>query len=174
MKNTYAHLKARIQKLLGATIQPHSVIDQIIYGSSEAIDEAYNEIEKNKTPHIYSGLTGNRIDGLGMLIGCPRYENEEDASYLARVMAHSHSHQASNIIAITMALTNLKYTSHASYSPFTQGVGTSTIHFIPKNYDEVDLAKKEIKERLRTVTSPDSYMLIEAAKPVGVTLLAYF
>lgn len=173
MKKSYSHLKSKIQKLLGVAIQPHSVIDQIIYGTSEAIDEAYMEIEKNKTPHIYSGLTGNRIDGLGMLVGCPRFENEEDASYLARVMAHSHVNQASNIIAITMSLTNLKYTSHASFTPYTQGTGTSTIHFIPKDYEQVELAKKEIAERLKPVVSPDSYILIEPAKPVGVEIIAY-
>lgn len=173
MKKTYSSLKTKIQKLLGASIQPHSVIDQIIYGTSEAIDEAYMEIEKNKTPHIYSGLKGDRIDGLGMLIGCPRYESEEDASYLARVMAHSHVNQASNIIAITMSLTNLKYTSHASFTPFTQGTGTSTIHFIPKDYEQVDLAKQEIKDRLKNVVSPDSYILVESAKKVGVKIVGY-
>lgn len=173
MKKTYASLKAKIQKLLGVTIQSHTVIDQMIYGASQAIDEAYDEIEKNKDPHIYTGLTGSRIDGLGMLVGCPRYENETDSSYLTRVMSHHTSHQASNITAITMALVDLKYTSHTSYTPFSQGVGTATIHFIPKHYDYVDLAKKEIRERLSKVTSPDAYILIEPARPISVEIIAY-
>lgn len=170
---TYASLKAKIQKLLNATIQSHTVLDQLIYGASEAIDEAYDEIEKNKDPHIYSGLKGNRIDGLGMLIGCPRYENESDKSYLTRVMAHHTSHQASNTTAIVMALTNLKYTSHISYVPFTQGLGTATIHFIPTHYDYTELAKKEIRERLENVTAPDAYVKLEVASPIAVEILAY-
>lgn len=173
MKKTYASLKAKIQNLLGATIQSHTVIDQFIYGAAEAIDEAYSEIEANKTPHIYSGLKGSRIDGLGMLIGCARYENETDRSYLTRCMAHHTAYQASNMTAILMALTNLEYTSNVSYTPFTQGVGTATIHFIPKNYDNVELAKKEIAERLKSVTAPDSYIKLEAAKPVGIEIIAY-
>lgn len=173
MKKTYPSLKAKIQNLLGATIQSHTVIDQFIYGAAEAIDEAYSEIEANKSPHIYSGLKGSRIDGLGMLIGCPRYENETDQSYLTRCMAHHTSHQASNKTAILMALTNLEYTSHVSYTPFTQGVGTATIHFIPLDYENVDLAKKEINQRLKKVVAPDSYIKLEAAKPVGIQVVAY-
>lgn len=173
MKKTYASLKAKIQNLLGATIQPHTVIDQFIYGASEAIDEAYNEIEANKTPHIYTGLKGSRIDGLGMLIGCARYENETDRSYLTRCMAHHTSHQASNVTAILTALTNLEYVSNVSYTPFTQGVGTATIHFIPKHYDNVELAKKEIAKRIANVVAPDSYIKLEAAKPVAIKIIAY-
>lgn len=173
MKKTYTSLKSKIQNLLGAVIQSHTVLDQFIYGASEAIDEAYNEIEQNKTPHIYSGLKGSRIDGLGMLIGCARYEGETDKNYLTRCMAHHTSHQASNTTAILMALTNLEYVSHVSYTPFTQGVGTATIHFIPKHYSNVELAKKEITQRLKNVTAPDSYIKLEAAKPIGIEIIAY-
>lgn len=171
----YNRFKNKLQYLLSISIKPFSFLDQLIHSFSDALYEAYKEIEKNKTPHIYSGLTGTNIDGLGMLIGCHRYENESDKSYLARVMAHHKTFAAANQTAIEMALTNLRYVSHASYTPFAQGTGTAIIHFIPVIYDDITIRSgiAEINDRLKKVASPDSYIPIEVAKPIGVKIAAY-
>lgn len=171
----YERLKNKVQSLLGVSVTKYSFIDQLLYACSDSLNEAYTEIEKNKTPHIYTSLSGERIDGLGVLVGCYRYENESDKSYLARVMAHHKTHAASNATAIEMMLAELKYSSHASYTPFTQGTGTATIHFIPVFYDDATIEKAigEIKARLKQVVSPDSYIKVQVAIPISVKIFAY-
>lgn len=171
----YEQLKNRLQRLLGINISKYSLVDQMLYAYSDALDEAYQEIEKNKTPHIYSSLKGKKIDDLGVLIGCYRYENESDDSYLARIMAHRKTYECANRTAIETMLAELKYSSNASYTPFTQGTGTATVHFIPIYYDDetIEKAREEIKKRLKKVVAPDSYIKIQVAEPISVRIIAY-
>lgn len=173
MYKSYEKLKNDIQNLIGVRIEQHTIIDQILYGVGKAIDKIKEEIELSKNPHIYSGLKGKQLDELGLLVGCPRFENESESSYFTRIMNHHTANKTCNTTSILFAISNLKYSSHASYVPFTQGVATSTIHFIPKNYNAVQEAVEEIEKRLADIKAPDSFFVIEPAKPVAVEVVCY-
>lgn len=173
LMGSYEKLKEDIQKLVGAQIESNTIIDQILYGVGASLDMIKEEINKRKNPHIYTGLKDGELDDLGLLVGCPRYESEGNESYFTRIMHHHTANQASNLTSINFAISNLKYSSHATYVPFTLGVGTSTIHFIPKNYEYIEEAKLEIEERILKVKAPDSFIMIEPATKIRVEIIAY-
>lgn len=137
-----------------------SVIDKYTVSTSAGIEEAYKEIEKNKNPHIYTNLSGSNIDGLGMLVGCSRQANEDDDTYLYRVLNWNKSNQCGNSTAIENALINMTYASNVKYVPYTHGVATATAYIIPKSLDKdkINLAIEETKARLADVISKTAYV----------------
>lgn len=152
-----------------------SIIDKYTVSVSSAIEDAYKEIEKNKNPHIYTNLSGSDIDSTGILVGCPRRENEDDYSYLYRMLNWNISNQCGNDIAFETALMNLKYSSNATPIPFTQGVGTCTIYIIPKSLDDKTqaLAIEEVKERIKHIKSKTSYIEYLIPKILKTNLIIY-
>lgn len=156
----YNDLNTNFNKKTDLKIAEGSVLDSFLLSTSEALKAAYDEIEKNKTPHIYTSLTGDKIDGLGLLVGCTRKNNESDENYLYRVLNWNTNNQACNETAIEIALMDMEYSSYAKHVPYTHGVGTATVYVIPKSLDETtcQLALKEAKEKLKSVVSKSSYI----------------
>ena len=174
-QDIYRSISNGLKKRIGIEVAPNTVLDYYVLASSDAIAEAHKEIEDNKTPHIYTGLREGDIDKFGLLINCPRYENEDDTSYLYRCISWTLNNQASNRTAITNALSHLKYASNASYVPYTEGLGSATIFFIPTEYEEeiIEKAQIEIGDRLHLVVSPDSYVNIVPSKSIAVKIAVY-
>lgn len=152
-----------------------STLDSYCLATATGIKEAYDEIERNKNPHIYTNLKGSDIDGVGMLVGCTRLPEEDDTSYLYRVLNWNTSNQASNSTAIETATMNMEFASNVTYVPFTQGVGTGTAYIIPKKLDEetINKAIKETKDRLVKVCSPSSYIEYIVPEILHVDIVAY-
>lgn len=152
-----------------------SVLDSYVLASSDAIRQAYNEIETNKTPHIFTKLEGSNIDSMGMLVGCARRPGEADEDYKYRMLSWNTSNQASNSTAIEAALQNMTYSSNVTYVPLTQGVGTATAYIIPKKLDKetIESALNETKERLEKVVSKSAYIEYIIPKLLKVDLLIY-
>ena len=175
LSTIYDSLLNRFKNKTNLSVSERSVLDSFLIASSSGIQDAYNEIEKAKNPHIFTKLTGSNIDSMGMLVGCARREDESDNNYLYRMLSWNTSNQASNSTAIDAALQNLEYSSNASYVPFTQGVGTATIYIIPKviNDDNIKLAIKEVKERISKVISPSSYIEYVVPTLLPVKIVAY-
>lgn len=171
----YNSIKDSFYKRTKLEIAEGSVIDNYTNSVSAGIMEAYNEIEKNKNPHIFTKLTGTDIDSMGILVGCARRPDEDDRTYLYRMINWNTSNQASNSTAIEAALTTLKYSSNVTYVPFTQGVGTATAYIIPKKLDEdiKELAIKEVEDRLSAVVSKSSYIEYTIPTMLPIRLVIY-
>ena len=150
-----------------------SVIDNFINSVSVGINEAYVEIEEAKNPHIFTKLTGSNIDSMGMLVGCARQPEEDDQTYLYRMINWNTSNQTANKTAIETALTSMTYASNVTYVPLTQGVGTATAYIIPKKLEDADLAIAETKKRLENIISTGSYVDYVIPKMLPVRLVAY-
>lgn len=152
-----------------------SVIDNYTNSVSAGILEAYKEIENAKNPHIFTKLSGTDIDSMGTLVGCARRANEDDNTYLYRMITWNTSNQAANSTAINNALTAMTYASNVTYVPYTEGVGTATAYIIPKKLDEetIELAINETKERLSAVVSIGTYVKYTVPDIRPVRLVAY-
>lgn len=175
VQDIYLRIKNRFTKKINSDIKENSLIDMYLYSTSELINECYEEIENNKDPHIYTNLKGSRIDGLGFLVNCPRYEKESDHNYLLRVINWTKNNESSNMTAINNALSQLQYASSATYVRYTQGTGTATVYIIPIVYEEsvIDKAIAEVQLRLSKVISPDSYVVYKIPDKIGVLLSCY-
>lgn len=175
IQDIYLKIRNRFTSRIKSDIKDNSLIDMYLYSTAEMINECYEEIENNKDPHIYSNLKGDRIDGVGFLVNCPRYEKESDQNYLLRVLSWTKNNEASNITAINNALSQLKYASNATYVRYTQGTGTATVYIIPVEYDEtiIDKAIEEVQLRLSNIVSPDSYIVYKIPDKAGVLLSCY-
>lgn len=171
----YTKLVSSFQKKTNLEITEGTVLDSFLLTASEGLAEAHEEIEKSKNPHIYTNLTGENIDKMALLINCPRYPNESDASYLYRCMNWTLNNETCNSTCIANALSNLTYSSNASYVPYTQGTGTATIYIIPKEYgtEIEEKAVDEVKNRIANIVSPDSYIKYIVATPLQVRLIIY-
>lgn len=156
-------------------IEQGSVLDSYILASSKMMECAHQEIEDNKTPHIYTGLSGNNIDDAAILVGLTRRPDESDKNFLYRFMNWNISNKSSNSTAIETALMNMVHCSNAQHIPMAFGCGTAAIYIIPKMMDEegIKLAIAETKERLQDVVSPSSHIeyIIPDIRSVKVTLL---
>ena len=160
LKEIYDSLYSFFKKRTNLDIAKGSVLDSYFLASAEGIHEAYDEIEKNKNPHIFTNLKGKDIDSMGILVGCARRNNESDSNYLYRMINWNTNNQCANASAIEAALQNMTYVSNATHIPFTQGVGTGTIYIIPKKMDEEtkNNAIKETKDRLKDVIGAENYI----------------
>ena len=142
---------------------------------ADMIQEAYNEIENNKTPYKYTSISGENLDSIALFFGLSRKENESDKNFLYRITKWNTSNKASNLDAIETALINMTYCSHVTYIPYAYGCGTAAAYIIPKELtDEYkDLAIKETKNILSEVTSPSTYInyIIPEILPVKITIL---
>lgn len=172
LEEIYKSIKETYFNRTKLEIAEGSVIDNFLNSVSDGIQEAYEEIENNKNPHLFTKLTGADIDSMGILVGCARRPDEDDQTYLYRMINWNTSNQASNSTAVETALTSMTYASNVTYVPFTQGVGTATAYIIPKNLDNSDLAIAETKERLENVVSTGTYVdyVIPTLLPVRLVI----
>lgn len=178
MKNKdeiYNSLTSNFREKTKLEIAFGSTLDCLYVSAATGIEEAYKEIEKNKNPHIYSNLKGSDIDGVGMLVGCIRQPEEDDASYLYRVLNWNTSNQAANATAIETATMNMTFASNVKYVPYTQGVATGTAYIIPRKLDQeiIDKAIQETKDKLSKVVSPSSYIEYLVPEILYVDVVAY-
>jgi hypothetical protein len=163
MKTTdeiYDDIKSDFYDKSGIDIQENSAIDYFNLSVSSSIETAYEEIKNNRTPHLYSGLTGSDIDDLGILVGISRETNETDKSYLYRTLKWNISNKASNSTAIEDALINLTYSSHVTPIPKAFGCGTQAFYIIPTSMDDTtkSLAISEVQTKLKNVIDPSMYV----------------
>lgn len=175
LQQIYNSVKNKFYDRTKLDISEGSVIDNYTLATSSAIEEAYVEIEKNKNPHIFTNLRDRDIDSMGILVGCTRSTNEDDTSFLYRMINWNTSNQASNLTAIEIATMNMQYVSNVTYIPYTHGVATATAYIIPKKTDEEieDLAIIETKERLQKIISPGSYVEYRIPKMLPVNIVNY-
>lgn len=175
LSEIYQNIQTRFTNRSKLEIQPGSTVDFFTLATADAIREAYQEIEDSKDPHIYTNLSGDRLDSTGLLVQCPRLPNEPDDSYKHRLMNWTGSNEASNIIAIENALIHMEYASYVTYLPFTEGVGTATAYIIPKSYDGdiPDKALAETKDRISKIVSPSAYVNYVIPYSEAVKVIAY-
>lgn len=176
LRQIYDSILNRFNKKTKLDIYPGSVIDKFTISVSSGIEEVYEEIERNKNPHIYTNLKGSDIDSCGILVGCSRQENEDDQNYLYRMINWNTNNQTSNYTAIENALINLKYSSNAQFYPYTQGVGTGTIYIIPKSLDidTIDNAIKEVKDNVEPIKGATSYITYVVPKILKVDVIVLY
>ena len=156
-------------------VERGTTIDYYILASSDMLLAAYEEIENNRTPHIYSSLKGEQLDDLAVLVGLTRRPDESDKNFLYRILSWNVSNKASNTLAIETALMDMEYCSNVTYVPHIFGCGTAAAYIIPKVMDEEgqSLAIAETKKRLEGVISPSTYIeyLVPAVREVKLKLL---
>lgn len=172
IEDIYTSIKNSFYDRTKLEIAEGSVIDNYTNSVSVGLMEAYKEIEKNKNPHIFTKLEGSDIDSMGILVGCARRANEDDRTYLYRMINWNTANQTANATAIEAALTTLDYSSNVTYVPYTHGVGTATAYIIPKDLEKSDLAIEEVQDRLKKVVSQGSYVecVIPNMKPVKLVV----
>lgn len=141
---------------------------------SRSLEEAHEEIERAKNPHIYTNLSGDNLDKMGTFVNIPRQPGENDDTYLYRIMNWTYLKSGANLTAINDSILNLENASDAQYYPGIHGAGTGIVYIIPKEYSEesIEAALKEVKSRLANVVSPESYTEYIVPTPINVTLVA--
>lgn len=175
LSEIYNSIVSSFKKKTNLDIYSGSVIDKYTVSVSAGLQAAYQEIENNKNPHIYTHLSGSDIDSVGILVGCARLENESDSNYLYRTINWNKSNQTGNSTAIDTALTDMTYASSVTYVAYTHGVATATAYIIPKKLDEetIEAAIEETKTRLKDVVSKTSYVDYVVPKILKVQVIAY-
>jgi hypothetical protein len=175
LSEIYDSIVSKFKSKTNLDIYKGSVIDKYTISVSAGIEDAYQEIENNKNPHIYTKLTGSDIDSVGILVGCARMENEDDMTYLYRMLNWNKVNQCSNSTAIEASLLNMNYASNVTFIPYTHGVATGTAYIIPKSLDQqtIDAAIKETKDRLKDITAASSYIEYIVPEILKVQVIAY-
>lgn len=175
LQEIYNDIKSKFFNSTNIDVERGTAIDYFMLASANMIEEAHKEIENNKTPHVFSSLSGSRIDDMGTLCGISRKANESDKNFLYRLLNWNISNKAANTTAIEAALMDLKNCSHVTYVPHTFGCGTATAYIIPKSMDEAtrELAISETKSVLAEVVSPSTYIeyIIPDIREVRITCL---
>lgn len=170
----YQNIRNKFFNKTGIDVERGTAIDYYVLASSEMISDAYEEIENNKTPHIYSSLSGEKLDDMAVLVGLTRRADESDKNFLYRILNWNISNKCSNYTAIETALMNMAFSSHATYVPHTFGCGTAAAYIIPKTMSDEgkELAINETKNRLEKVVSPSSYIEYIIPKIVSIKINA--
>lgn len=148
------------ERKINDQIEQGSVLDLFMLSTSNEIANAYEYIENNKYPYIYTSLTGDNIDRMARMCGFERRQNESDQNLLFRLINWSFINAKSNTIAIESALLDMQYSSNITYFPRIYGAGTAICYVIPLEYSEhtIELALEEAKDRLKNVISPSLYI----------------
>ena len=81
-------LDSRFKDRAHRYIRKGSVIDLINSSIAQEMEDAYIEIENARNPHIYTNMSGDNIDRLGYMVNVPRQNNEDDDTYLYRIIGN--------------------------------------------------------------------------------------
>lgn len=171
----YISIRDKFFKKTNIDVERGTAIDYFLLGASEMIKETYDEIDDSRTPHIYTGLRGNKLDEAGILCGIYREQDEDDTSFMFRMINWNTANKAANYTSIESALINLEYSSNATYRPLAFGCSTAAIYVIPKEMtdDYKELAINEVKEKLRDIVSPSTYVeyIVPTIRQIKITCL---
>ena len=161
--------------LTGKVYRDGSAIDYFTEAVSRSMEDAYTEIEKAKNPHIYTNLSGDNLDKMGVFVDVTRQKDEGDEDYLYRIMNWTYLKAGANLTAVNDSLLNLEYASNAQYYPGIHGAGTGVVYVIPTKYDDDTIAKalKEAKDRIKNVISPESYTEYIIPTPLPVDFVCH-
>lgn len=175
LENIYDSINKRFYEKTNIDIEQGTIIDLYNLANAEMLEEAYQEIENNKTPHIFTSLSGENLDNMGILCGVARRPSETDKNYLYRILNWNVSNKSSNLTSIETALMDMVYASHVTHVPHAFGCGTAAAYIIPKDISDNGkaLALAETKSRLANVISPSSYVeyIIPTIIPIKLVLL---
>lgn len=168
-------IRDRFNERTGKDFQDGSVLDLFSSAISTSLKDVYQEIEKNKNPHIWTKLEGDTLDATGIWVNCPRAQGENDLSYKYRLMNWMLKNEASNTTSIQDSLLNMTYASNAEFVPMTKGCGTGTVYVIPKSYSNtvINAALAEAKARVEKYSSPALYIEYVIPEIRAVTIEAY-
>lgn len=162
MTKTYAEIYEDINKRFEDKTgeSAGSVIDMFSMAIAQTDEEIYQEIEKNKTPHVWTYLTGMTLDATGMWVNCPRDVGENDSSYRYRLMKWMLRNEACNNTAIRVALLNPVHASNIEFISMTNGCGTGTCYVLPQKYTEENIkaSLEEARIRISKIASPTIYI----------------
>ena len=161
--------------LTGKVYRDGSAVGLFTDAVARSMEDAYNEIERAKNPHIYTNLSGSNLDKMGAFVNVPRQTDEADMDYLYRIMNWTYLKAGANLTAVNDSLLNLKYASNAQYYPGIQGAGTGVVYVIPIDYSDDTVAKAlaEAQARIKNVISPESYTEYIVPTPLPVTLICH-
>ena len=157
------------------TIEEGSVVDIFATVLAEIGEDIYQEIDRNRTPHVWSYLEGEQLDDTGTMLNLPRKVGEGDTNYRYRLMNWTLSNEASNTTAINDALLLPVYASNIEFRPKVRGCGTGVCYVIPKEYttDYITNSLLEAKQIIESVASPGLYVEYIVPEILGVKLQIY-
>ena len=108
LNEIYQSIKTFFENKVKNTVEQGSVLDLFMLSVSNEMNDAYEYIASNKTPHIYTSLNGQNLDDMVKFCGFTRREGESDQNLLYRLINWSLINEKSNTIAIDAALLDLK------------------------------------------------------------------
>lgn len=158
-----------------ARIEEGSMVDIFTTVLSEINENIYQEIDNNRTPHIWSYLEGQQLDDTGTMVNLPRKTGELDTNYKYRLMNWTLSNESSNLTAINDALLNPVWASHIEFKPKIRGCGTGVCYIIPKEYTTTYISNSllEAKAIVESIASPGLYVEYIIPRVLGVKLQIY-
>lgn len=156
-------------------IEAGSVVDIFARVLAEIDEDIYQEIDRNRTPHVWSYLEGQQLDDTGTMLNLPRKTGESDANYRYRLMNWTLTNEASNYTAINDALLLPTYASNIEFRPKIRGCGTGVCYVIPKEYTSHYITNSllEAKKIVESVASPSLYVEYIVPEILGVQLQVY-
>lgn len=171
----YTDLRSSFYKRTNIDIEPRSIIDMIIKALADCLVTIHKVIEDNKKPYLFTKQSGEELDDTGYFLNCPRLDNESDNNYLYRLSNWTQRNATCNATAIDDKCKELLYSKAANYVPYTHGLGTATIYFIPLEYSDIAISQclNEAKEKISPVIAPTSIVYYEVADPSYIKLVAY-
>ena len=157
------------------TVEQGTMIDILTAVYSEICADIYDEIDRNRTPHIWSSLEGDQLDDTGTMLNLPRSVGESDANYRYRLMNWTLSNEAANTTAINDALLLPTWASNIEFRPKVYGCGTGVCYVIPRQYTSEYISNSlvEAKQIVEKVASPGLYVEYIVPSILGVKLQVY-
>jgi hypothetical protein len=157
------------------SVEEGSILDIYTTVLGKEGKEIYDEIDRNRTPHIWSSLEGQQLDDTGTMLNIPRKTGESDTNYRYRIMNWVLTNEASNLRAINNALLLPKYASNIEFKPKVFGCGTGVCYVIPKEYtvEYITNSLTEAKEIIESVATPGLYVQYIVPQVKGVKLQVY-
>jgi len=165
----------RFEARVKDSVEDGSILDIYTTVIGQEGEDIYNEIDRNRTPHIWSSLEGQQLDDTGTMLNLPRKTGESDANYRYRLMNWVLTNEASNLTAITDALLLPTYASNIEFRPKIYGCGTAVCYVIPKEYTTEYISNSliEAKNIVESIASPSLYVEYIVPKIQGVKLQIY-
>ena len=165
----------RFETRISDSIEEGTMIDLFTTVIGSVDEDIYEEIDRNRTPHIWSSLEGQQLDDTGTMLNISRKVGESDANYRYRIMNWVLTNEASNLTAITNALLLPTYASNIEFRPKVYGCGTAVCYVIPKEYttEYISNSLSEARSIVESVASPSLYVEYIVPQIRGVKLQVY-
>lgn len=161
--------KAKLTEL-GFSTDPGSIVKLLLGIINEEFAEAYEALTISHTQAFLSTATGEFLDGIGLLLSCKRYSEEEDEDYRYRISKQILTTATSNETSVRLAALSVQGVKDVVLRNYALGAGSFSALILTEDREGDVVAVEQVRDAISKVAGYGIKFEVESPRPVEVKI----